>query len=165
MLDISRYNQNYPSGTAYSTQLTDIGKGGWRWSIGGDRVGGVRQRGAHCILSSNSERSDLRFEAWKPVFVKRDMRVWVISRERPVLKLDFSAHGIMESLSEFGLCTVHAHRVPTPAPPPLHVGTAGKNHLNVEITPLFPTGIGERYSQTISNLGHSALLRLCELPL
>jgi hypothetical protein len=34
--------------------------------------------------------------------------------------------------------------------------TAGKNHLN-EITPLLPTGRGERYSQTISNLGHAAL--------
>ncbi len=49
-------------------------------------------------------------------------------------------------------------------PPPLHVETAGKNHLNEEITPLLPTGIGERYCQTISNLRHSALLRRCELP-
>jgi hypothetical protein len=31
--------------------------------------------------------------------------------------------------------------------------------------PLLPTGIGERFSQTISNLGHSALLRRYELPL
>jgi hypothetical protein len=29
-------------------------------------------------------------------------------------------------------------------PLPLHVATAGKNHLNEEITPLLPTGIGER---------------------
>jgi hypothetical protein len=42
---------------------------------------------------------------------------------------------------------------------------AGRNNLNEEITPLLPTGIGERYSQTISNLGHTALVRLCELPL
>jgi hypothetical protein len=48
---------------------------------------------------------------------------------------------------------------------PLHVVTAGKNHLNEEITPLLPTGIGERYGQTISNLGHAVLLRRCELPL
>ena len=27
-----------------------------------------------------------------------------------------------------------------------------------------PLGIGERFSQTISNLGHAALLRRCELP-
>jgi hypothetical protein len=44
--------------------------------------------------------------------------------------------------------------------PPLRVATAGKkNHLNEEINPLLPTGIGERYCQTISNLGHAALLR------
>ncbi len=41
----------------------------------------------------------------------------------------------------------------------LCVAKAGKIHLNEEITPLLPTGIGERYSQTISNLGHAALLR------
>ncbi len=44
-------------------------------------------------------------------------------------------------------------------PPPLHPATAGKNHLNEEITPLLPTGIGERYCQTILNSGHAALLR------
>jgi hypothetical protein len=43
-------------------------------------------------------------------------------------------------------------------------GKAGRNHLNEEITPLLPTGIGERFSQTISNLGHAALLRRYELP-
>ncbi len=46
---------------------------------------------------------------------------------------------------------------------PLHpsstVAKAGRNHLNEEITPLLATGIGERYSQTILNLGHAALLR------
>jgi hypothetical protein len=31
--------------------------------------------------------------------------------------------------------------------------------LNDEITPLLPTGVGERYSQSISNLGHAALSR------
>ncbi len=31
--------------------------------------------------------------------------------------------------------------------------------------PLLPTGIAERFSQTISNLGHAALLRRCVLPL
>jgi hypothetical protein len=36
-----------------------------------------------------------------------------------------------------------------PHPPPLRVGKAGRNHLNEEITPLLPTGIGERYSQTM----------------
>ncbi len=43
--------------------------------------------------------------------------------------------------------------------------TAGKNHLNEEITPppLLPTGIDERYYQTISNLGYAALLRRCDL--
>jgi hypothetical protein len=50
-------------------------------------------------------------------------------------------------------------------PPPLRVAKTGKNHMNDEITPLLPTGIGEQYSQTMSNLGHAALLRRCELPL
>jgi hypothetical protein len=35
-----------------------------------------------------------------------------------------------------------------PLPPLLRVAKAGRNHLNKEITPLLPTGIGERYSQT-----------------
>jgi hypothetical protein len=39
---------------------------------------------------------------------------------------------------------------------------AGRNNLNGKITPLLPIGIGERYSPTISNLGHAALLRRCE---
>jgi hypothetical protein len=34
-----------------------------------------------------------------------------------------------------------------------------------EGNPLLPTGIGERLSLTISNLGHAALLRRCEFPL
>jgi hypothetical protein len=52
-------------------------------------------------------------------------------------------------------------------PPPFlrRVAKADKNHLNEEITPLLPTVIGELYSQTISNLGHAALLRRFELPL
>jgi hypothetical protein len=50
-----------------------------------------------------------------------------------------------------------------PPPLPLHIVTAGR--VNEEITPLLPTGIGERYCQTISNLGHAALLRRCELRL
>jgi hypothetical protein len=58
----------------------------------------------------------------------------------------------------------YAHRAPTHPPLPLRV--AKKNPLNEEINPLLPTGIGERFSQTIvSNLGHAALLRQCELPL
>jgi hypothetical protein len=53
------------------------------------------------------------------------------------------------------------HRVPSPPPPPLRVAKAGRNHLNEEFTPSSPLG----YSQTITNLGHAALLRWCELPL
>ncbi len=53
------------------------------------------------------------------------------------------------------------HRVPTPSHLPLCVAKAGRNHLNEDITPLLPTGIGERYSQTISTLGLAA--RRCEL--
>ncbi len=47
----------------------------------------------------------------------------------------------------------------TPSPLPLHIGKAGRIHMKEEIIPLLPTG-----SQTISNLGHAALLRRCELP-
>ncbi len=52
-----------------------------------------------------------------------------------------------------------------PLPPSSTRSEGGRNHLNEEITPLLPTGIGERYSQTISYLGRAALLRRCELPL
>ncbi len=52
------------------------------------------------------------------------------------------------------------HRVPTP-PLPLRVAKAGRNHLNEEITPLLPTGIGQQYSLAISNLGHATPLRGC----
>jgi hypothetical protein len=42
-------------------------------------------------------------------------------------------------------------------PLPPHKAMAGKIHLNEEITPPPPpTGIGERYCQTISNLGYEA---------
>jgi hypothetical protein len=44
-----------------------------------------------------------------------------------------------------------------PLPLPLHEATAGKNHLNEEITPLLPTGIGERCCQTIAELIQGAL--------
>ncbi len=57
--------------------------------------------------SSKSERSDLWFEAWKPVFVKRDMEDYMINLPREifkkVIKLDFTTHGIIDYLSEFGL--------------------------------------------------------------
>ncbi len=48
-------------------------------------------------------------------------------------------------------------------PPPLllHVATASKNQLNEKITPFLPTGIGERYCQTILNKGHAPLLSRC----
>jgi hypothetical protein len=44
--------------------------------------------------------------------------------------------------------SVVVQRVPTPTPPFSTRGKAGKNHLNGEITPLLPTGIGERFRQT-----------------
>ncbi len=56
-------------------------------------------------------------------------------------------------------------RVPTPTPPSSTRGKAGRNYLNEEIATLLPTGIGERFRQILSNLGHAALLRRCELPL
>jgi hypothetical protein len=42
-----------------------------------------------------------------------------------------------------------------PFPPPC-IAKTGKNYLNEEITTLLPTGIGERFNQTI--LGQAALL-------
>jgi hypothetical protein len=51
------------------------------------------------------------------------------------------------------------HSVPTPSTFPLRVTKTGRNHLNEEITPLLSPRIGERFSQTISNLEHAALLR------
>ncbi len=47
------------------------------------------------------------------------------------------------------------HRAPTHSPLPLCVAKTGKNQLNEEITPLLSTGIGDRFSQTISNLVHA----------
>jgi hypothetical protein len=49
------------------------------------------------------------------------------------------------------------HRPQGADPPPLllRVAMAGGNHLNEEITPLLPTGIGER-AKTILNLGYAA---------
>ncbi len=58
-----------------------------------------------------------------------------------------------------------SHRAPTHSPLTLRVAKAGKNQLNEKINPYLPNVIGERFSQTISSLGHAALLRRCELPL
>ncbi len=57
-----------------------------------------------------------------------------------------------ESEPPNGVNTQGAH----PPPFPLRVAKAGRNHLNKEITPILPTGIG----QTIPNLGHAD----CGLP-
>ncbi len=62
-------------------------------------------------------------------------------------------------------CSPPHHRVPI-FPPSSTRRERHKNHLNEENTLLLlPTGIGERYGQTISNSGHAALLHRCELPL
>ncbi len=63
------------------------------------------------------------------------------------------------------ICLCRWHRGADPHPPSSTRGKETKNHLTKEITPLLPTGIGERFSQTISNLGYAALLRRCELSL
>ncbi len=54
---------------------------------------------------------------------------------------------------------------PPPSPLPLHVAKTGRTHLNKEITSLLPTGIGERYCQTISNLNLDMQRSFAELPL
>jgi hypothetical protein len=38
------------------------------------------------VQSSNSERSDLRFDAYKPIFVKRDMEVNMLDLRRDISK-------------------------------------------------------------------------------
>jgi hypothetical protein len=75
-----------------------------------------------------------------------------------------SVHALSHPMSPSADASSPSQRGPTPPPLPLHMAKTGRNHLNKEITPLLPTGIGERFSQTISNLGHAALLRRCELP-
>ncbi len=75
---------------------------------------------------------------------------------------------IVRRTSPFFLIAVAQRRVPQGAGPRFETGShiaAGRNHLMEKIAPLLPTGIGERYCQTISNLGHAALLRRCELHL
>ncbi len=59
-------------------------------------------------------------------------------------------------------------QVADPPPPSSKPATAGRNHLNLQNTPSRlhpppPTAIGERYSQSLSNLCQAALLRWCEL--
>ncbi len=55
------------------------------------------------VQNSNSERSELRVAALTPVFVTRYIGVYIIDFQRevckPFLKLDFTSHGIIESLS------------------------------------------------------------------
>jgi hypothetical protein len=70
---------------------------------------------------------------------------------------------ILSELSPF--LSWYVPSLPCPFIPPPAKRRQVEIILNEEIAPLLPTGIGERYSQTISNLGHAALLRRCELPL
>jgi len=66
----------------------------------------------------------------------------------------------------FSCCWTRLHpQGADPRPPSSTRGKAVRNQLTVEITLLLLSGIGERFSQTISKLGHAALLRRCELPL
>ncbi len=76
----------------------------WKWAkdihLHAKRVCGNlcrRRFGSTGIQSSNSEISYLQFEAWKSVFVKRDMWIYMIDlwKEicKPVLKLEFTSHG------------------------------------------------------------------------
>ncbi len=40
---------------------------------------------------------------------------------------------------------VSDHRARIPSPFPLRVAKTGRNHLNEELTPLLPPGLGERF--------------------
>ncbi len=64
-----------------------------------------------CFLKTGSINSgtDFRFDAYNPVFVKKDMGVYMMYLWREIYvnrfgKLDFTVHGKMESLLEFALC-------------------------------------------------------------
>ncbi len=91
---------------------------------------------------------------------------WVVRYTNPVSKNMYSVLHTTPISTLIPICTLcvymwlgyslHLWRSPTgcrpppPTPLPLRVAKAGRNNLNNEITPLLPTWIGERYSQTIS---------------
>jgi hypothetical protein len=53
-----------------------------------------------------------------------------------------------------------------PFPPIIYAKEGRQNSFEPKkLPPFLPTGIGERYSQTILNLGHAALLRRSKIPL
>ncbi len=71
---------------------------------------------------------------------------------------------IVSVSSDQDVCEVSSQGADPPPPPLREWRQVEINHLNEEITsPPLPTRIGERYSQTISNLEHATLLRRCEL--
>ncbi len=92
------------------------------------------------------------------VYMARDHKDFGFCKKTGPIKSRLSG-----STPSYGSCVLH--RAPTHSPISLRVAKTVKNHLNEEITPLLSTGIGERFRQNISNLGHAALLRRCELPL
>jgi hypothetical protein len=61
-------------------------------------------------------------------------------------------------LSKEQAAVTHRPQGADPQPPPFLYAREGKRGN-------YPSGIGEWFSQTISNLWHAALLRRCELPL
>jgi hypothetical protein len=118
------------------------------------------------LISGDAGRAHLR-HIWR-VLRKKTIRgseqvLLRLGRTLPTAHQDISEQvtGLqLESTSATGRRMRTIHRAQTHSPLPLRVATTtGKNHLKEEITPLLPTGIGERFSQTISNLGHAALLR------
>ncbi len=81
-----------------------------------------------------------------------------LHQERPLAALNVTERitaELLQLLNKQGCVLTTGCRSP---PPFSRRGKAGRNHLK-------SFGIGERFSQTISNLWHAALLRRCELPL
>ncbi len=72
----------------------------------------------------------------------------------------FSSHSVLDLLD----CPLHPQGADS-LPPPLSAAKAGKKSFERIKTTLLPTGIGERYSLSISNLCQAEFLCRCELPL
>ncbi len=94
--------------------------------------------------------SDLKRE--NQFLAKEMVYDWSIKRDlyRPVLKLDFTAHGIMESLSEFGLCAILlGKRIPSLSHPhPDHLSEGLHEEASASVLGLVFFTNGNNFSRT-----------------
>jgi hypothetical protein len=107
------------------------------------------------LTNKNKRAISLSYFRW--LFLYKEEKTIYFESKLYLLHKYCTAHNCLR------LCPFIADGIETqgadPLPPSSKVAKAGRNHLNEQIAPLLPTGIGERYSQIISNLGHAALLR------